>query len=110
MSDLQLADNEYVWQPTPEYVERSHLKRFMALHKVSSWEELWQQSVSDVAWFTDAVIRYLDIQFQEPYEQVVDLSAGIQWPHWCVGGKLNISFNCVDKWASRSDAENRTAI
>jgi (3R)-3-hydroxyacyl-CoA dehydrogenase / 3a,7a,12a-trihydroxy-5b-cholest-24-enoyl-CoA hydratase / enoyl-CoA hydratase 2 len=54
----------------------------------------------DVAWFTEAVLDYLDIQFQRPYTQVVDLSAGIQRPVWCVDGQLNIAHNCVDKWAA----------
>ncbi|MCK4975367.1 MAG: AMP-binding protein, partial [Anaerolineales bacterium] len=25
-------------------------------------------------------------------------SEGIQWPKWCVGAKLNIVHNCLDKW------------
>ncbi len=90
---------EIVWKPTPEYIERSHLKRFMDKHGMESFSQLMERSTGDVAWFTDEVIKYLDIQFQEPYSEVMDLSGGIQHPQWCVGGKLNIVYNCVDKWA-----------
>ena len=90
---------EIVWKPTPEYIERSHLKRFMDKHGMESFSQLMERPTGDVAWFTDEVIKYLDIQFQEPYSEVMDLSGGIQHPQWCVGGKLNIVYNCVDKWA-----------
>ena len=53
-----------------------------------------------MAWFTDAVLKFLDIRFYEPYSKVVDLSGGIQFPKWCVGGKMNIVHNCVDKYQS----------
>ncbi|MCB0055222.1 MAG: AMP-binding protein, partial [Caldilinea sp.] len=33
-----------------------------------------------------------------PYTQVVDLGDGVEFPRWCVGGKLNIIHNCLDKW------------
>jgi acetyl-CoA synthetase len=57
-----------------------------------------QRSTRDIAWFWDAVFEDLGIEFYTPYSQVVDLTAGIQWPKWCVGGKLNIVHNCLDKW------------
>jgi acetyl-CoA synthetase len=56
------------------------------------------------------VLQYLDIQFQRDYSQVVDLSAGIQFPQWCVGGQLNIVHNCVDKWASNPSTRDNYAI
>ena len=30
---------------------------------------------------------------------MLDLSRGPAWPRWCVGGRLNIVHNCLDKWA-----------
>ncbi|MBI4769865.1 MAG: AMP-binding protein, partial [Chloroflexi bacterium] len=87
-----------VWRPTPDYLERAHLTRFMRLHGIGSFDELMQRSTADVAWFTDAILNYLDIRFDRPYSSVVDLSRGIAWPEWCVGGKLNIVTNCLDKY------------
>jgi acetyl-CoA synthetase len=40
----------------------------------------------------------LGVEFYQPYERVVDTSRGIAWPRWCVGGKMNIVHNCLDKW------------
>ncbi len=89
---------EIVWRPTTEYVDNARLTEFMRLHNIESFDALMQRSTEDISWFTDAILKYLDIQFYEPYEKVVDLSQGIAWPKWCVGGKLNIVHNCVDKY------------
>lgn len=110
MADEHIFGGDIVWRPSQEYIERSHLKAFMDAHGIGSFDELMQRSTEDVAWFTEAVLRYLDIRFQTPYTQVVDLSAGIQFPKWCVGGRLNIVSNCIDKWAADPHAQNRAAV
>jgi acetyl-CoA synthetase len=110
MSNSFIFNGEIVWRPTPEYVDRSHLKRFMAQHGIASFAELQQRSTSDIGWFTEAVLKYLDIQFSHPYSQIIDLAGGIQKPTWCVGGELNIVHNCVDKWAANPDTCDGTAI
>lgn len=110
MTDRFDFGGEIVWRPTPAYVDRSHLMRFMTTHGIESFAELMERSTSDVAWFTDAVLQHLDIEFQKPYSTVVDLSAGIQRPNWCVGGKLNIAYNCVDKWADDPRTSDRLAL
>lgn len=89
---------EIVWRPTPAQIEHARLTAFMRRHGIVSFEELLRRSTQDVAWFTAAVLEYLDIRFYAPYSQVVDLSGGIQLPAWCVDGRMNIVHNCVDKW------------
>jgi acetyl-CoA synthetase len=98
MSEGFTFGGQVVWQPTPDYTENAHLTHFMRQNQIASFEELLHRSTQDVAWFTDAMLRYLDIRFFEPYTQVVDLSRGIAWPQWCVGGKMNIVHNCLDKY------------
>lgn len=109
-SQTQFPFNQsIVWQPTDEYVRRSRLKRFMNSHGLDTYEALMERSTSDIAWFWEAVFEDLGIEFYEPYSQVVDLSRGIEWPRWCVGGKLNIVHNCLDKWIG-TPTQNRVAI
>jgi acetyl-CoA synthetase len=102
-------NQEVVWRPSEEYVGRSRLKRFMERHGLATFEELMARSTSDIAWFWDAVFEDLGVEFYEPYTQVVDLSGGIQWPKWCVGAKLNIVHNCLDKWMG-TPTQNRVAV
>lgn len=100
---------EIVWRPTPDFIEQAHLTHFMRRFGVGGFDELMQRSCKDVAWFTDALLQYLDIRFTRPYTQVVDLSRGLAWPHWCVGGRMNIVDNCLDKYLG-TPAENRPAL
>jgi acetyl-CoA synthetase len=100
---------EVVWRPTPEHIAHSNLKRFMDWHGIDSFGELMQRSTSDIAWFWEAVLRELDIRFYTPYTQIVDLSRGIAWPEWCVGGYMNIVHNCLDKYAG-TPVDDRIAL
>ncbi|PSQ78259.1 MAG: AMP-dependent synthetase [Bacteroidetes bacterium QH_7_62_13] len=67
------------------------------------------RSTEDVGWFWDAVLDDLDIEFYEDYDEIVDLSDGIQYPTWCVGGKMNIVHNLLDKWQN-TPVEDRVAL
>jgi acetyl-CoA synthetase len=101
---------EIVWRPSQEHIQRAHLTAFMRQHGIADFAELMKRSTEDAAWFTDAALKYLDIEFYEPYSQVVDLSGGIQLPKWCVGGAMNIVHNCVDKWQLSESREQRAVV
>lgn len=101
---------EIVWRPSQEHIQRAHLTAFMRRHGIADFAELMKRSTEDAAWFTDAALKYLDIEFYEPYSQVVDLSGGIQLPKWCVGGAMNIVHNCVDKWQLSESREQRAVV
>ncbi|WP_345350416.1 AMP-binding protein [Candidatus Villigracilis affinis] len=98
MTEQFTFGGEIIWRPTSDHIEQANLTAFMRLHGIRDFDELMQKSTSDVAWFTDAVLKFLDVQFYEPYSKVVDLSDGIQFPKWCVDGRMNIVHNCVDKY------------
>ena len=89
---------EIVWQPSPEQISQANLTRFMRANDLNSFTELLERSTQDVAWFTDALLKFLEIQFYQPYSPGSRPSSGIAWPRWCVGGQLNIVHNCLDKY------------
>jgi acetyl-CoA synthetase len=91
-----------LWTPTPEYVERANVTRFMRTHGIGGYDELVRRSVTDVEWFWDAVVGDLELEFLEPYERVLNTSRGIEWATWFEGGKVNLAHQCVDRWAIRS--------
>ncbi len=43
----------------------------------------------------------MGLEFARPWDAVADLSRGPEWAQWFVGGKLNIAWNCVHRWADR---------
>src|SRR5688572_1471757 len=100
---------EIAWRPTAEYIGRSRLKAFIDRHALSGYDELLRRSTSEPEWFWPAVLEELDIRFYEPYTKVLDTSRGMAWAKWCVGGRLNIIHNCLDKWIG-TPTEHRLAL
>jgi len=109
MTEQFTFGGDIVWRPTPQHIEHANLTAFMRKHEIKDFDELMQKSTSDVEWFTDAVLKFLDIQFYEPYRKAVDLTEGIQFPKWCVNGKMNIVHNCMDKWQN-AEARMQEAV
>jgi acetyl-CoA synthetase len=91
-----------VWRPSSDVVERANVTRFMRAHGIADEPELRRRSVEDVAWFWDAVVRDLGLEFSEPYDRVLDTSGGIEWARWFLDGTLNLAYDCVDRWAERT--------
>ena len=110
MSEQFTFGGDIVWRPTQAHIERAHLTAFMRQHGITNFEVLMKRSTEEVEWFADAVLKYLDIEFYEPYSQAVDLSGGIQLPKWCVGGKMNIAHNCIDKYQSSVISDQLSVI
>ena len=86
------------WQPNPDWIAASNLQAFMARHGIASYPDLLTRATADIAWFWDAVLADLDIQFACPYTAVYDPTLGIESPRWCVDGEMNIVHNLLDKW------------
>jgi len=96
---------DFAWRPTPDYIENANVSRFMRAHGIDSYDELVRRSQQDIAWFWDAVVKDLDIEFFSPYRSVVETPNGIEWAIWFAGGTLNAAHNCVDRnAAARPDA------
>ena len=100
---------DIAWRPSREYIDRSRLLAFMRRHELRDYGELMQRSTTDLEWFWRAVLDDLGIEFYEPYRDVIDLSAGPPHPKWCVGGRMNIVHNCLDKWAG-TPTDHRDAV
>jgi len=95
---------EVAWQPNAEWIAQSNLQRFMDRHGIDSYDALMSRSVEDIGWFWDAVMKDLDIRFEQPYSQIVDLSDGAPFARWCLDGQMNIIHNCLDQWQSTPTA------
>src|SRR4029453_10897423 len=61
------------------------------------------------ACFRGRVVKALPIEFTTPYQQVVDVSEGIPWAKWFIGGRVNLTYNCVDRHAA-SERSDRLAV
>lgn len=101
---------EIAWTPTADVIEKAQLTRFMEQTGAKNFAEVYQNSINDVEKFTSEVLRFLNIEFNPPYQKLLDTSNGIEWAKWCVGGGLNISEMCVDRWATSEIKDQKAVI
>ena len=93
-----MTGNTVAWRPSPDYIAHSRLTAFISQHGLRDYDDLLARSTADPEWFWRAVFDDLAIEFYEPYTKVLDTSRGLPWTRWCVGGRMNIVHNCLDKW------------
>ena len=98
--DLESTLREHrVFAPPAEFSSRAHIK---SLHQ---YEEMYQRSIEDPESFWAEAAQELD--WFEPWTKVLEWN--LPWAKWFVGGKLNLSYNCVDRHALGTRA-GKTAI
>lgn len=90
----------FAYAPDPAAAMGTNVGRFMAAHGFSELADLRRRSLEDPAWFWDAVVRFLDLPFRTPYRQVLDVTQGLPWSRWFVGGELNMAEVCLDRHAA----------
>ncbi len=103
------ASGEIVWRPPADAMQRCRIGRFITAIGVDSYGELVRRADADPAWFWDAVIRHCGLRFFRPYKDVLDLSAGLPWPKWCIGGTTNVCLNALERHLA-TEAAAREAI
>jgi acetyl-CoA synthetase len=96
---ISTGTTEFIWRPSPEQARDTNVMRFAARHGIDDYWDLVRRSQDDPAWFWGAVVDFLGIEFAHPYERVMDVTRGIEWATWFVGGRLNMAWNCVGRWA-----------
>jgi acetyl-CoA synthetase len=96
------------WTPAPDAMDATNVGRFMRAHGIADLATLRKRSVDEPEWFWPAVIDFLGFPFLQPFDKVIDTSAGIPWATWFTGGQLNLADVCVDRWVT--DASDRVAL
>ncbi|PWB61327.1 MAG: AMP-dependent synthetase [Bradyrhizobiaceae bacterium] len=87
----------FAWQPSEAFKRASNWSAFLAAENLADYEQLERKAAQDPEWFWDALIRFLDVRFVKPYARVLDLSQGLPWPQWCVGGTTNMTLSLLDR-------------
>src|SRR5256885_15897243 len=93
---------EVIWRPDERVLEQANVVRLMRRAGIGDYRELQRRSAEDPEWFWPLAIEDMGLEFSRPWDQVVDLSRGPEWATWFVGGKLNLAWNCVHRWAERT--------
>jgi acetyl-CoA synthetase len=98
---------EPIWRPSEEVRERSNAMRLARRLGFDDYWQLVRFSAQEPEQFWPAAIDDLGLEFARPWEAVLDESRGPEWATWFVGGRLNLAWNCVHRWAEgpRADAD-----
>ena len=93
---------DFVWTPTEEQVETANVTRLARKLGCDGFHDLHRVSVEEPERFWPAVVADLGLEFSRPWDEVVDVSRGIEWARWFVGARLNLARSCVHSWAERT--------
>ena len=101
---------DVIWRPSDEVRERSNAMRLARRLGFEDYWELVRFSAEEPEHFWPAVVEDLGLEFSQPWERVLDESRGPEWATWFVGGKLNLAWNCVHRWARGDHADVEAAV
>jgi acetyl-CoA synthetase len=91
-----------VFPPPEEFSKHAYIK------SMEEYEKIWKESLDDPDGFWDKVNKDLGFVWFEPYTKVLDWS-NEPFAKWFVGGKTNISYNCLDRHLT-TWRKNRAAL
>jgi len=86
--DSTLRENR-VFPPPEEFSRKAHIQ------SLAQYEALYKQSIDDPEKFWAEAAR--ELHWFKPWDKVLEWN--LPWAKWFVGGKLNLSYNCVDRHA-----------
>ncbi|GIW27309.1 MAG: AMP-binding protein [Meiothermus ruber] len=87
--------SEPIWFPSEAYKHGSHIEALLKHLNLDSYEALYSFSIQKPEAFWEATLELLGVEWFSPYERVLDVSQGPQWPQWFVGGQLNLAYNAL---------------
>jgi acetyl-CoA synthetase len=96
--DSTLRENR-LFPPPPEFSAKAHIG------SLEQYEALYRESIEDPERFWATVAG--DLHWFKTWDKVLEWN--LPWAKWFVGGKLNLSYNCVDRHALGTRA-NKTAL
>ncbi|MDA8346690.1 MAG: AMP-binding protein [Thermaerobacter sp.] len=94
------ASLEIAWRPNESMASESVLGRLLRETGLPDAAALGQRAAAEPAWFWDLAVRSLQIAFQQPYKEVLDLSEGPEFPRWFRGGAFNVAHAGIDVHAA----------
>jgi acetyl-CoA synthetase len=95
----------YTWVPTPEQLESANLTRLSRRLGVEGYAALHELSIDEPDRFWRAVRDDLELPLIRGWDDVVDVSRGVEWATWFLGARLNVADACVHRWAAERPGE-----
>ena len=101
---------EMVWQPTEKAIASANLTAFLSQYGVATYAELTRSVAADIRPFYKRIIATLDLHWERPYDELLNLDRGKPFAKWFVGGELNAPAQCLDPRIARGQGANVALI
>jgi acetyl-CoA synthetase len=101
MADISNLDAEGKFYPPKEFVDQAYIK------SREQYEQMWKQSIEDPEAFWGDVAK--ELHWFKPWLKVNREDFGKGEVEWFIGGKTNISYNCLDAQIEKGKGD-KTAI
>ncbi len=96
-------DERRTFPPREKFAKNAHIKSIVEYEKLYKWsiedpEDFWAEMAGEnLVWFKkwDKVLEY---DFEKPFI------------NWFKGGKLNVSYNCLDRYVNTPSYRNKAAL
>ncbi|MFA7438456.1 AMP-binding protein [Castellaniella sp.] len=111
-SNESVSRSEYAgsrWQPRDAYTARSGAYKLMRQLGLKNYDALYDFSLQHSDQFWKALGEFCGVVWSKPYDKLVDVSAGIEYPRWFPGGKLNW-IETIFKWSENREHRDAAAI
>lgn len=102
--------HDLTWQPKAHHLAQANVTAFMKKYEMASCEEFVQRATTGIEWFWDAAAHDIQMEWYEPYTQLLDASEGFLKTRWFLGGRTNITLNCLDRHSNNAKKAQRTAL
>ncbi len=96
-------NSKLIWEPPREIAYNSNIYGIMSNEGFTSYLDFVRKSIREIKWFWGRLPEWLGIEwFKEP-SKIVDLSNGVEWAKWYRGGRINLTYNVVDRIVARGE-------
>ena len=96
-----MTNGDFVWKPPKDLVDSANITSFLEKYGFKSYKDFIKRSIRNLRWFWGIAPDLVDIQWFKKFSEVLDISKGIEWTSWYINGKLNASYNVLDKHVER---------
>ncbi len=96
-------DEQRVFPPREKFSKNAHIR------SMEEYERLYRWSIEDPEDFW-AEMAQTNLVWFKKWDSVLDYDFGKPYINWFRGGKLNVSYNCLDRYVKTPSYRNKAAI
>ena len=99
-----------VWHPDPRTMSEASATQLMRHFGLDDFDALYRFSIDEPARYWAGVNAFCGVVWSKPYNEYMDLSDGVEFPKWFVGGELNWVDSILHRASDKRQADRPAVI